>query len=182
MAYATPAAPKTFWKKLPAWVWIILMVAGIGGLIAGIIGSFIALATIEGVASLVLLILGIIGFGVIPLRKPEQPSSFTRAIGLGFFALMGATIDQTGNFLYNQPVEMICCPAETSLYREEMVSNPLPGTTYVTQDYTCYNDAGDPVKTLNMFAVLGIRFVEYILLGYLLIYLRIGIWRVKNNS
>ena len=177
-----PPVPKSLWKRLPAWVYIILIVGGIGALIFAIIGSFIALATIEGVASLVLLVLGIIGFGVMPLRKPEQTATFARAVGLSFFALMGATVDQTGNRLYNQPVEWCMCPEGTSLSREEMVSNPLPGTTYIEQDYTCYNTAGEAVKQLNMFGVLGIRFVEYVLLGYLLIALRTAIWQIKNNT
>lgn len=166
---------------MPAWVWILLIVGGIAALILTLIGSFIAIATLEGVASMVLLICGVIGFGVVPLRKPEKPGSFARAIGLSFFALMGATIDQTGNVLYNKPVEMCFCSEGTSLTRNEDISNPLPGTTYITQDYTCYDEQGKPVKTINMFAVLGIRFVEYVLLGYMLIALRQVRWRIKNN-
>jgi hypothetical protein len=174
--------PAKFWKRLPAWLWIILIVGGIAGIIFAIIGSFIAIATLEGVASMVLLICGIIGFGVAPLRKPEQTAGFTRAIGLSFFALMGATVDQPGNPIYNQPVAWCFCPEGTSLDRDELVSNPLPGTTYIEQEYTCYNQEGVPVKQINVFAVLGIRFIEYVLLGYLLIGLRNVLWRIKNNS
>ncbi|HMU70580.1 MAG TPA: zinc ribbon domain-containing protein [Chitinophagales bacterium] len=173
--------PKSIWKRLPAWVWIILIVGGIAALILTLIGSFIAIATMEGVASIVILICGIVGFGVIPLRRPDRAGSFARAIGLSFFALMGATVDQTGNFLYNKPIEMCFCHDGTSLTRDIDVTNPIPGQTNITQDYTCYDSTGKAAKTINIFAVLGIRFVEYVILGYLLIALRQVRWRIKNN-
>lgn len=174
--------PTSIWKRLPAWLWIIIIVAAIGGGLFAMIGSFFAITTIEGVASIVLLILGVIGFGVIPLRRPEKPEGFVRAIGLSFFALMGATIDQPGNTLYNKPVEMCFCEPGTSLTRDENVLNPMPGTTIIQQDYTCYDNMGNPVKTINTFAVLGIRFIEYVLLGYLLIALRTAIWKLRDNT
>ncbi|MBK9504023.1 MAG: hypothetical protein IPO03_01220 [Bacteroidetes bacterium] len=42
---------------------------------------------------------------------------------------MGATVDQTGNIIYNQPVEICFCDQGTSLNRDENISNPMPGTT-----------------------------------------------------
>lgn len=181
MAFSLPEK-KAWIKRIPAWAWIFIIVAGIIALIGFFVGSFFAIATIDGVASAVLLIAGMIGFGVTPLRKPEQTAGFLRAIGLSFFALMGASIDQTGNDLYNLPVEMSLCPEGSSLNREENISNPLPGTTYIEQDFTCYNDAGEPVTTLNNFAVLGIRFLEYVILGYLLLGLRRLIWQLRHGT
>jgi hypothetical protein len=174
--------PKSWRKRIPSWAWILIFVAGIAGIIFAIIGSFIAISTIEGVASLVLLIAGLIGFGIIPLRKPEQTAAIGRAVGLSFFALMGATIDQTGNYFYNKPIELCMCANETTLDRDENISNPLPGTTYIEQDFTCYDKMGNPVKQLNIFAILGIRFLEYVILGYLLIGLRNVIWKIKGNT
>ncbi|MFN0274115.1 MAG: hypothetical protein ACKVPJ_00090 [Chitinophagales bacterium] len=172
--------PKTFWKKIPSWAWVLIFLAGGILMIGFFIGSFVALTTLEGFASGALLIAGIVGFGIVPLRKPEEPDALMRGIGIAFFALMGATVDQTGNFIYNKPVEMCFCEEGTSLQRAEDVSNPLPGTYYVEQDYTCFDTAGNPVKQINMFAVMGLRFVEYVLLGYLLIWLRRFLWRMKN--
>lgn len=177
-----PVNTKSFWKKLPSWAWIIIFIGGIVLIIGIIIGSFVAIATIEGVASLILLTAGMAGFGVIPLRKPEASRAMLRGIGLAFFALMGASVDQTGNYIYNKPVELCFCEQGTSLIRDENVSNPLPGTTYIQQDYTCYDKAGIPVKKINMFAVIGIRFVEYVLVGYLLLGLRKLIWNYKNKE
>lgn len=174
--------PKSWRKRIPSWAWILIFVAGIGGILFAIIGSFIAISTIEGVASLALLIAGIIGFGIIPLRKVEQTQAIGRAVGLSFFALMGATIDQTGNYFYNKPIELCMCADGTTLDRDENISNPLPGTTYIEQDFTCYDKMGNPVKQLNIFAILGIRFLEYVILGYLLIGLRNVIWKIKDNT
>ena len=179
---ATNLNSKSFWKKLPSWAWILIFV---GGLIIGlglIIGSFVAIATIEGIASLILLTLGMIGFGILPLRKPEASGAKFRAIGISFFALMGATVDQTGNYIYNKPVEICFCAEGTSLERIENVSNPMPGTTIIQQDFTCYDKAGAPAKTINMFAVMGIRFIEYVLLGYILLGVRRFLWNVKNKN
>ena len=172
----------SFWKRLPAWVWIIIIVVAIGGGIMAIIGSFIALATVEGVASIVLLVLGVIGFGVAPLREPDGKNPILRAIGLSFFALMGASVDQPGNYVYNKPVEYFMCPSGTGLGRDEDISHPLPGTTYITQEFTCYNAEGDKVKEIHPMAVAGARFIEYVFIGYLLLALRSLIWRVKNNT
>ena len=171
-----------FLKHLPSWAWILIIIGGLIAFIAIIVGSFVGLATVEGFASVVLLCCGVIGFGVYPLRKPEATDPIFRAIGISFFALMGATIDQTGNLIYNKPVEVCFCHDGTSLIRKQEVSNPLPGTTYIQEDYTCYDDAGNPVKRINTFAVLGIRFIEYVFIGYLLLLLRRFIWRTKNKN
>lgn len=172
----------SIWKKLPSWAWILIIVGSIAALIAILIGSFVGIATIEGFASIILLALAVIGFGLIPLRKPEKPGAFARALGLSFFALMGATVDQPGNPVYNKPVEMCFCEEGTSLDRDEDVSNPLPGTTYIQQDFTCFDKQGNPVKQINMFAVMGIRFIEYVIIGYILIGLRLLVWNIKNKT
>jgi len=99
-----------------------------------------------------------------------------------FFALTGASIDQTGNFIYNTPVEICLCENGTTLNRDENILNPLPGTTYIEQDFTCFDKMGNPAKQLNLFAILGVLFIEYILLGYLLIALRSTIWKFKGNT
>ena len=62
MAFSKPPATSR-WKRIPSWGWILILVVGVIGLIAFFIGSFVAIATIEGVASAVMLIAGMIGFG-----------------------------------------------------------------------------------------------------------------------
>ena len=36
-----------------------------------------------------------------------------------------------------------------TLTRKENVSNPVPGSTYIEQDFVCYNDNGEPIKRLE---------------------------------
>lgn len=99
---------------------------------------------------------------------------------IGFFALMGATIDQPGNLIYNKPVETCFCPPGSQLRRSTITSNPLPGRTDMTQDFTCVQN-GKPVESINMLAVMGIRFLEYLVLGYLLLGLRWLFWFYKKG-
>ncbi len=66
---------------------------------------------------------------------------------------------------------MIFCPDGTDLRRGADVTNPRPGTTVITQDFTCVDDAGDVVEEISALPAMGVRFVEYIGLGYLLLWL-----------
>jgi len=142
----------------------------------------VATATIEGIASMLLLILGVIGFGIVPLPNRSKLAILAVQLVHAFFALTGASIDQTGNFIYNTPVEICLCENGTTLNRDENILNLLPGTTYIEQDFTCFDKMGNPAKQLNLFAILGVLFIEYILLGYLLIALRSTIWKFKGNT
>ena len=174
--------PSPFWKKIPSWGWVILLGVGAIGLMALMTGTFFILTAVEGASSIVFLLAGLYGFGVIPLRKPVKPDPLTRGVGIAIFAFFGATIDQPGNIVYNKPVEICCCEKGTSLTRVTDISNPRAGTTLVTQVFTCYDATGSPVKRINMFAILGIRFVEYLFLAYLLIGLRWLLWKLAPRS
>jgi ribosomal protein L40E len=166
-----PGSKKNWIKKIPVLGWILIGLATIGLGLALIIGGFWALATVEGVASIIFLLVGIVAFGV--YRKGTfTRDKLVRAIAIGFFALMGACVDQTGNYIFNLPVEKIACPAGTTISRHSEVDHPYAGKTVITQDFGCYNEQGEKIKTINTFALMGYRFLEYILLAYLLIGLR----------
>jgi hypothetical protein len=173
-----PAVKKSIWAKLPSWAWVFIGMGAIALLLLIIIGSFYSLAHFEGVASILFLIAGGLVFRVFSGTAPSNNTAL-RAILIGFFALMGATIDQTGNYLYNKPVEIWMCPDSTSLQRSTVTSHPLPGRTDMTQNFTCYKE-DVPVEMLDMLPILGIRFLEYMLLAYLLIGLRWLVWRYKR--
>jgi hypothetical protein len=169
---------RSWMKKIPTLGWIGIGIVALALSLGIIIGGFWALASVEGVASLLFLLSGILVFGV--YRKGVFTKiKLIRAIAIGFFALMGASVDQTGNYLYNLPIDKIECPEGTTLNRSVDVINPLPGTTMVSQNFTCYNAKGEGVKTIDSFAVMGYRFVEYILIAYLLIWLRWLINRIR---
>jgi hypothetical protein len=170
---------QTFWSRIPSYGWVFIGVGGIVLFLLFILGSFYSLAHFEGFASAIFLVLGISAFRVFS-AKPPSKVPIIRAIAVGFFALMGATIDQTGNFVYNKPVEWCMCPNGTELNRTTLTSHPLPGRTDMTQNFLCLLN-GEPVNNIDMFAVMGIRFLEYMLLAYLLIGLRWLVWRWKAN-
>lgn len=158
--------------KLPSIVWIIILALGLIALIGGIIGSFWALATIEGVASLALLLIAwfIIRSGAGDKNLKLDP--LVTAIAILFFALMGMSVDQSGNWLYNKPMELIFCSANQHLTHQTSYSNPLPGTTYITDEFHCTdNQTGKHLRTINTLERLVFRFVEYLALGYLLIFI-----------
>jgi len=175
-----PEVKKTFWSKLPSWAWVFIGIGVIALFLFIIIGSFYSLAHFEGVASILFLIAGVFVFRVFSGTPPSN-IPVMRAILVGFFALMGATVDQTGNYIYNKPVEKWMCPEGTSLDRSTITSHPLPGRTDMTQNFTCYRE-DVPVDTLDMLPIMGIRFLEYMLLAYLLIGLRWLVWKIKTGQ
>ncbi len=159
---------KKWYSRIPVLGWIGLGLIAIAAFLGVIIGGFWAVATVEGIASLIFLSVGIFLFGVFRKGVFTQNKIF-RAIAIGFWALMGASIDQTGNYLYNYPVGMIECPRGTYISRSANVAHPHAGETMITQEFNCYNESGESEKTVNTFAMMGYRFLEYILLAYILI-------------
>ena len=171
---------RSFWSRIPSWAWVFIGIGCIALFFLFIMGSFYSLAHFEGFASIIFLILGIVAFRVFSGQRPSN-IPVIRAIAVGFFALMGATIDQTGNYVYNKPVEWCMCPEGTQLNRTTLTSHPLPGRTDMTQNFLCLLN-GEPIENIDMLAVIGIRFLEYMLLAYLLIGLRWLIWKWKRKS
>lgn len=169
--------------QLPSIVWVLLFVAGLIGFIGAIIGIFFALATIPGVASAVMLIAGafaVWGGGSVAPANDTRIDNLVRALGVTFFALMGMAIDQSGNYVYNYPLRYLC-PEGTEMSRGVNVTNPLPGRTDITQDFACYNLDGDRLTSISMWNIIGLRFFEYVLIAYLLIWVRDLAGMVKKN-
>jgi hypothetical protein len=184
-----PSSKSSFFNRLPSFVWIILFVLGIAALIGGIIVLFYALSNIEGFASVLMLV---VAWGVIRFGSSDTVSSVTTAlpgqglvtaVGITFFALMGLAIDQTGNYVYNRPIEWFFCPSNTELHRGIDVSHPTPGRTDVTQDFTCVDPRENVVMDRpGIGEVMGTRFVEYVLIGYGLIALNRLYIRIRSRS
>lgn len=176
-----PSRKKSFINRIPVLGWIFIGLAAIALGLSVIIGGFWAVGTVSGVASIIFLVIGIVGFGV--YRKGLFTNDkFFRAIAIGFYALMGASVDQTGNYLYNWPIEKIECPAGTTLNRRADVNHPYPGSTVITQDFSCYNERGEREDSINGFAVMGYRLLEYIILAYILIGIRWLLHRIRQRD
>ncbi len=176
--------------ELPSIVWIIIIVGGIAALIGGVIGLFYLMISVEGAGSVIMITVawGIMRFFSAPAEKmAEDPKSlkadsWMKALFILFFAGMALAIDQTGNYYYNQPIEWLFCPSNTVLERGTEVSNPVPGQTYITQEYVCTNNDYRVVKEIDILAAMGVRFVEYVLIGYALVALNRAYSRLRARS
>jgi hypothetical protein len=175
-----------FYRKIPSFVWILIIVGGIALFIGAMIAGFYALAFVEGVASVILLACGWAAFRVGSNSPNLESSSFGIAVVISFFALMGASLDQTGNYFYNQPMEWIFCPAESDLTREVITRAARRGVS-LSQTFTCVAEesGGEVLRRISGFEEFAFRFFEYVLIGYVLLgasrlYMRIKL-SVKAN-
>jgi hypothetical protein len=173
-----PAAGKDW--ELPSFIWLLIIVGGIAAFIGTIVGGIVLVSTVEGVASVGFLLIGFLAARVWSGERPQSPPA-VRAIGLIFFALMGMSVDQPGNVLYNLPIGMLSCPAGSSLNRSTSVSHPRAGRTVLRQDFTCVDPTGQQVGRVPVPHIIGVRFLEYIALGYLLIGLKYLRWRFSRK-
>lgn len=167
-------------SNLPSIVWVALIPIGLILFVGGIIFFFQAIATVEGFASILFLL---IGFFIVKASTSDEiknsknkGSGFALAMGIVFFALMGMAIDQPGNVIYNKPIEILFCPRGSFLARDTITSHPLPGRTDITQSYDCVDESGDLKQSIDVFHVILVRFVEYVIIGYVLV----GISRLIN--
>jgi hypothetical protein len=168
-------------RELPSFIWLLLIVGGIVVFIGGMIGSVVFLSTVEGVASLVLLLIAFFA-GRVWSGERSQSTPGMRGVALAFFALMGMALDQPGNFLYNLPIGALSCPAGSSLDRSTSVSHPRAGRTEFRQRFRCLDEAGQQTRQVPMHHVLGVRFLEYVVLGYLLIGIKYLRWRFRRKD
>ena len=162
---------KSFLSKLPSFVWVILFPLGIILFIGFIIILFYLMSHFEGFVSILMIISFFISakFVKIDFPKKETFKGFWLAAGILFFAVMGMALDQTGNVLYNKPLEMLFCPRETQLARDVYVRNPLPERTDYVQRFDCVDGSNQVVYSINMFQIISVRFVEYIIIAYILL-------------
>lgn len=160
---------------IPSIIWVLLVPLGIIVVFGGIILGFEALATVDGVASIAMLIAGYFCFRLMAQEFSDGKKNSDNPIFIGlviaFYALMGMAIDQTGNYLYNKPLEILFCPPNTSISRDVDVYNIVPGETNIVQNYQCHDSNGNVAGQIDLWPIMGIRFLEYVVLGYILYYL-----------
>ena len=157
-------------EKIPSVLWIPMIIGGIALFIGAIWVIFYGFGFVEGFGSIIMLILGWIGFRICN-NSDDLKGGFAVALGITFFALMGMALDQTGNFIYNQPLEWIYCPSNSDLMRETVQSGVRGGGVKISQNFTCVAQNGEIIRKITFFEHLAVRFVEYVLLGYVLLYL-----------
>jgi hypothetical protein len=161
--------------RMPSIFWIILIPLGLVVLIGVIIIAFYCLANIEGFASLIMI--GTFFLSIKFIGGNQEVKNYSKKVYSGlwtaglicFFALMGMAIDQPGNLIYNKPIEIFFCPEESHLNRDVFIRHPLPERTDMVQMFDCVNGKGDVVYSVSTFQIIGTRFVEYVLIAYILI-------------
>jgi hypothetical protein len=171
-----------FTEKIPSILWIPIIVGAIALFIGGMIAFFYGIGYVEGFGSLIILSLGWIGFRVGNNSDDLKLGGFGLALGISFFALMGMALDQTGNFIYNQPLEWIFCPANSELMRETIERGARGGGVSLNQNFTCMANSGEVLRKIAGYEHFGFRFVEYVVIGYILLGLsRLYSW-IKRSS
>jgi hypothetical protein len=174
-------------RQLPSIVYVIGIVLGMIAFVVLINVGFFSLTQVEGLASILMLIIGVVGIRWLSGRKPHKSNppvanNIAVALGIVTFAGAGFAFDQPGNVLYNLPLQWLFCPANTQLVRESDIRNPRAGTTIITQDFACVNSDGDVQAQVPIEGAMITRFVEYIVIGYMLLWLN-GLymrWRARG--
>lgn len=179
-------------RTLPTFVWVLLILLGIVLFVGLILASFFGFTHIEGLGSIALLLGGWLTIRILTKRyramnahprKRELSDSqkvanrIAVALGILTFAFAGFALDQPGNVLYNLPVQWTFCPSGSQITRQANTAHPRPGTTVVTQDFTCTDADGAMVHRVPLVGAMAIRFAEYLLIGYVLLWL--SAWRTR---
>jgi hypothetical protein len=156
-------------EKIPSILWIPIIIGAIALFIGALWMIFYGFGFVEGFGSLIMLALGWFGFRVGNNSDDLKMGKFGVALGITFFAGMGIALDQTGNFIYNQPIEWIYCPENTQLFRETIQRGVRGGGVSIKQNFACLNSTGEVIRQIGMFEHLAVRFVEYVFIGYILL-------------
>lgn len=117
----------------------------------------------EGIASILLFVVGCAAVWF--LWKEPIDSGFLKIMMIVVFAVFGALFDGAGNFIYNKPLELAFCPAESELTREVSSYETEDGTMY-THHFACFSESrNETVKQIPGWVSSALRFLEYALLG-----------------
>lgn len=159
---------KSLTGKIPSFLWLPMIVGAAALLIGGSLAIFYAAGYVEGFASVILLILGWWGFRIGNNSDDFVVGGLGTALGIAFFALMGMTLDQPGNFLYNQPMEWLFCPENSELARATIQRGSYNGVS-LSQNFACIDRTGGAARAIAGYEHFGFRFVQYVLIGYVLL-------------
>lgn len=155
--------------KIPAILLTPIIIGAIVLCIAAAVGFFYGLGYIEGAGSLIAIVIGWIGFRIGNRTSEAEVGRYGVAIGIIVFATMGTALDQTGNCLYNLPMEYIFCPEGSSLWRETAQKALNSGGVQLRQQFTCMTKEGNLLRTVSLIEYSLFRFAEYVIIGYLLL-------------
>lgn len=154
-------------KKLPSFVWVLIILAGVAALIGLLWGGFRAVTTVQWVGSVIALV---VGWFLLRADTSEAGISdgFVKALVILIFVGIGLALDQPGNPVYNKPIEWAYCPAGSGLVHEVETGAARGGGVRVNQKFWCRDASGGIARPIGMFEFLFIRAAEYVVIGYVL--------------
>lgn len=175
-------------EKIPSILWIPIIIGAIALFIGGSYAIFYGFGYVEGFGSLVMLVLGWIGFRICNNSDGLETGTLAVALGITFFGLMGMALDQTGNFIYNKPLQWIFCPENSELMRDTIRRGVRGGGVSLSQNFTCVAANGEQiVREISVFEQFAFRFSQYVVIGYILLglsraYAKIRGFRQNKNG
>lgn len=168
-------------EKIPSFLWIPIIVGAVALFIGTMLAVFYGIGYVEGFGSLIILVLGWLGFRVGNNSDNLETGGFGVALGITFFALMGMALDQTGNFIYNQPMEWLFCPENSHLTRETISRGVRGGGVSLSQNFACVAESNEEIlRKISGFEHFAFRFIQYVALGYILLYLSRGYAKIRR--
>lgn len=162
--------------KLPGWLLAILLIICSLAAIALTILTVAAITNKEGFATIIFLVIYILAVIVFPSRY-KQKATLNGAIGIAivFISFMGGIIDLAGNKVMNEPIESCMCEKNEVLKRT-VYRSTAGGKSSSTSEFTCENLPEKKSRKISSFSVMGLRMVEYVIIGLILMFTQQLIW------
>lgn len=136
----------------------------------------------EGFASLLFLLGGIFLFVYFPFRyKSRIQWTSVPTVLFPFFVLLGATLDQTGNKIYNYPIEWKECSDNEQLVRK-IAHYSRGGKSSNSIEFFVKNEQTGKERMVHWWTIIWIRAVEYVLIGVILIVIQRIWWNLKYKG
>lgn len=164
--------------KLPGWLLALLLIVLSITSIALIILTVSAITNKEGFATIIFLVIYILVVIVFP-SKHKQKATLKSIIGAAivFISFMGGILDLAGNKLMNTPIENCLCEKNEELKRTVFHSR-IGSKSSSSSEFTCENLPEKKSRKVSTFSVMGIRMVEYVVIGLILLLTQQLIWKI----
>jgi hypothetical protein len=164
--------------KLQGWLLALFLIVLSIATITLIILTVSAVTNKEGIATIIFLVIYILVVIVFP-SKHKQKATLKSIIGVAivFISFMGGILDLAGNKLMNAPIEKCLCDKNEELKRTVYHSR-IGSKSSSTTEFTCENMPEKKSRKVSNFSIIGIRMVEYVVIGLILLLTQQLIWKI----
>lgn len=143
----------------------LIIIAGFALIGLLMMSFFFGISFFPGFASAFLLT-GLIG--MVWRYQISWNNSGKAGIAIVCFAFLGMCLDAAGNEIYNYPLEWFFSDENSRLLVETNVEQ-YGATTAVNYDFVFVNLMGEKIKSLSMWFIMPFRYIEYWLIGALIV-------------